>query len=179
MDQFVTVRPYTSDQGFFLGEHGIYDKRYMYEEAFRTPMMLRFPEQVTSGQTAEEMVMNIDIASTLLDFAGVEIPEDLQGLSMKPIVSGEKGYSWRDALYYHYYELSFGLVKHYGIRTDRYKLIHFYDPIDSWELYDLKVDPNEMNNLINNTDYSEVLADMKVRLEAKQQEADDLDLTTY
>jgi arylsulfatase A-like enzyme len=174
-----TIVIYTSDQGFFLGEHGIYDKRYMYEEAFRTPMVLRFPQQVKAGQKADEMVMNIDIASTLLDFAGVDIPEDLQGLSMKPIAIRENNYSWRDALYYHYYELSFGLVKHYGIRTDRYKLIHFYDPIDSWELYDLEEDPNEMNNLINDPDYTDVLKDMKVRLEIKQQEADDLDRSTY
>lgn len=174
-----TVVIYTSDQGFFLGEHGIYDKRYMYEEAFRTPLIMRFPEQVQADQKADEMVMNIDIASTLLDFAGVEIPEDIQGKSMKPIVIGDKDYSWRDALYYHYYEISFGLVKHYGIRTDRYKLIYFYDPIDSWELYDLKEDPNEMNNLINDPDYSDVLNDMKVRLDAKQREVDDLDRSTY
>jgi arylsulfatase A-like enzyme len=151
----------------------------MYEESFRTPLMMRFPKQVQAGQEANEMVMNIDIASTLLDFTGVEIPEDLQGLSMKPIVLGEEDYSWRDAVYYHYYELSFGLVKHYGVRTDRYKLIHFYEPIDSWELFDLETDPHEMNNLINDPDYSDVLKDMKVRLEAKQREADDLDQSTY
>ena len=171
-----TIVIYTSDQGFFLGEHGLYDKRFMYEETMRTPMMMRYPAQINNGQKAGAMVMNIDIAPTLLDFAGAEIPSDIQGKSMKPVVTGEQKPEWRDEVYYHYYQLSFGLTKHYGIRTDRYKLIHFYDPVDAWELYDLEKDPAEMHNLIDDPEYSSVLEDMKNRLAAKQAEVDDTSL---
>jgi len=174
-----TIVVYTSDQGFYLGEHGLYDKRYMYEEAMRTPMAMRFPNEIRAGQKVDEMVMNIDFASTFLDFAMIEIPSDIQGKSMKPILIGTKDVEWRDDVYYHYYELSFGLTKHYGLRTDRYKIIHFYDPVDAWELYDLEEDPTEMNNLINDPDYVDVLNNMKQQLSAKQQKVGDVNRNTY
>jgi len=148
----------------------------MYEETMRTPMMMRFPARVKSGQKEEAMVMNIDIAPTLLDFAGVEIPSDIQGRSMKPIVTKTKDYDQREEVYYHYYQLSFGLTKHYGIRTDRYKLIHFYDPVDAWELYDLKKDPEEMHNRIDDPAYSGVVKEMKKRLAEKQKAVEDTSL---
>jgi arylsulfatase A-like enzyme len=174
-----TIVVYTSDQGFYLGEHGLYDKRYMYEETMRTPMLMRFPKEITAGKRVDNMVMNIDFASTFLDFAGADIPSDIQGESMKPILTGEGDIAWRDDVYYHYYELSFGLTKHYGLRTDRYKIIHFYDPVDAWELYDLENDPAEMNNLIDEPDYKTVLLNMKQRLASKQIEVEDIDRTTY
>ena len=168
-----TIIIYTSDQGFFLGEHGLYDKRFMYEEAMRTPMLIRYPLLIKSGKKVEDLVMNIDIAPTLLDFAGIEIPTDIQGTSMKSLVNRDHSYEWRKEVYYHYYELSYGLSKHYGIRTARYKLIHFYDPIDTWELYDLREDPMEMENIINNQEYKDVLKKMKNRLADKQKELND------
>lgn len=167
-----TIVVYTSDQGFFLGEHGLYDKRFMYEEAFRTPMLIRFPGRAKAGQRFNEMVMNIDFAPTFLDFAGVEIPADIQGKSFKPLISGDP-YQRRDAVYYHYYELSFGLTKHYGIRTDRYKLIHFYDPVDAWEFYDLEKDPAEMNNLIDDENYLSIIEEMERKLVDIQKQVED------
>jgi arylsulfatase A-like enzyme len=168
-----TILIYTSDQGFFLGEHGLYDKRFMYEEAMRTPMVMRYPDQIKQEQKVVDLVMNIDIAPTLLDLTRAEIPSDIQGRSMKPIITNEKEYEWRNEVYYHYYEVSFGLTKHYGIRTENYKLIHFYDPIDTWELYDLEKDPSEMINLIEDPAYSSVLNEMQKRLEVKQKEVRD------
>ena len=168
-----TIVVYTSDQGFYLGEHGLYDKRFMYEESFRTPLIIYSPLTRNHGQKNSDFVMNLDIAPTILDFAGIEIPRDMQGTSMKPLVYGESVLNWRTELYYHYYEKSFGLTAHYGIRTDRYKLIHFYDPIDSWELYDLQNDVNEMNNLYNDPGLQNVVTDLKTKLENLQKKYKD------
>lgn len=143
-----TVVIYTSDQGFFLGEHGLFDKRFMYEEAMRTPLLIRYPREIAEKSQTEKLVQNLDIAPTLLDVAGIAIPETMQGESLRKIWNKEDS-EWRDAIYYHYYEKGFGATPHYGIRTSRYKLIHFYDTLDSWELYDLETDPNEMKNLYN------------------------------
>ncbi|WP_211316451.1 sulfatase [Niabella yanshanensis] len=159
-----TVVIYMSDQGFYLGEHGLYDKRFMYEESFRTPMLIRYPKKVRSAQRNNSYVLNLDIAPTLLDWAGLKVPSDMQGVSMKTLLSGKQDRSWRKEIYYHYYERSFGLTPHYGIKTDRYKLIHFYGPIDSWELYDLKVDPAEMRNLANDPEYQQKVKDLRQRL---------------
>ena len=174
-----TIVMYTSDQGFFLGEHGWFDKRFMYEECQRTPMIIRYPGLIPSRSVSDALVMNIDIAPTFLDLAGIDIPEDISGVSMKPILEsgGKAPDDWRDAVYYHYYEYpSWHSVKrHYGIRTDRYKLIHFYNDIDEWELYDLTIDPNEMNNVYDNPEYFSIKDNLHARLVRLQQEVGDSD----
>lgn len=174
-----TVIIYTSDQGFFLGEHGWFDKRFMYEECQRTPLLVRYPKAVAAGTRTKALAMNIDFAPTLLDFAGVEIPGDIQGRSLKGILTskGETPADWRTGVYYHYYEYpSWHSVKrHYGIRTERYKLIHFYNDTDEWELYDLKEDPHELNNLYDDPACAAVRAELHEQLKALQQEADDTD----
>lgn len=163
-----TIVIYTSDQGFYLGEHGLYDKRFMYNESFRTPMVIRYPAKIASKQQVDKFTLNLDIAPTLLDYAGVSIPTDMQGASMRPLLEKGKSPNWRTEIYYHYYELSFGLTRHYGIYTGRYKLMHFYNPIDAWELYDLKKDKLEMNNLYNDPKYSKTVKDLKERLRKLQ-----------
>lgn len=170
-----TLVVYTSDQGFYMGEHGWFDKRFMYEQSFRTPLLMRLPKGYDRKGEVAELVQNIDYAPTFLDFAGVEIPAEIQGKSMKPILADNKGAEWRDAVYYHYYEFpnEHAVKKHYGVRTDRYKLIHFYNDIDVWELYDLEKDPEEMNNIFGNPDYAEVQKNMEIRLAELQKEYDD------
>lgn len=160
-----TIVVYTSDQGFYLGEHGWFDKRFMYEESLRTPLLMRYPKEIPAGITVDQMVQNLDFAPTFLDYAGLDIPQEMQGVSFRKIVSQEEE-DWRDALYYTYYEYpSVHMVKrHYGIRTTRYKLIHFYYDIDEWELYDLEEDPSEMNNLYNHPDYKRVQKELHQRL---------------
>ena len=174
-----TIVVYTSDQGFFLGEHGWFDKRFMYEECQRTPMVIRYPALIPSGSVSDALVMNIDLAPTFIDLAGIEIPNDIQGSSMKTLLAsgGKAPDDWRDAVYYHYYEYpSWHSVKrHYGIRTSRYKLIHFYNDVDEWELYDLNTDPNEMHNVYNDANYSSVKAELHLRLSKLQQEVGDTD----
>lgn len=142
-----TMIVYTSDQGFYMGEHGWFDKRFMYEESFRTPLVAYLP----GGKQGDvpQMVQNIDYAPTILDLAGVEIPRDIQGESFLPLLQGKKMPDWRKSLYYHFYEYpgEHAVRRHYGVRTQRYSLIHFYNDIDTWELYDLKKDPMQMNNI--------------------------------
>ena len=170
-----TLVVYTSDQGFYMGEHGWFDKRFMYEESFRTPLLMRLPKGYNRHGEVPELVQNIDYAPTFLDFAGVEIPVEIQGKSMKPLLIDDKNKEWRDAVYYHYYEFpnEHAVKKHYGVRTDRYKLIHFYNDIDVWELYDLEKDPEEMNNLLGQKEYAEVQNNLKLRLAELQVEYDD------
>jgi len=153
-----TLIVYTSDQGFYLGEHGWFDKRFMYEESLRMPLLMRKTNMIKAGSLNADLVQNLDFAPTFLDLAEIEIPADIQGRSFKKQLMGKKVPDWRDAVYYHYYEYpGWHMVKkHYGVRTDRYKLIHFYDDIDAWELYDLQKDPMEMNNVYNNPDYKTV-----------------------
>ena len=152
-----TIVIYTSDQGFYLGEHGWFDKRFMYEESFRTPLIIRYPKEIKPGSIIDKMVLNLDHAPTFLDYAGVDTPGDLQGESYRKVATGKK-VPWRDAVYYHYYEHpSVHMVKrHYGVRTDRYKLIHFYYDVDEWEMYDLKEDPSEMKSVYNDPSYKKV-----------------------
>lgn len=152
-----TIVIYTSDQGFFLGEHGWWDKRFMYEESIKTPLLLKYPTHIKPRTVVDELTMNLDLAPTLLDFAGVSIPQEMQGKSLKTISKGKKS-PWRDVVYYHFYEYPGPQMvkRHYGIRTDRYKLIHFYYDIDEWELYDLKKDPKEMKSVYNDPDYAQV-----------------------
>ena len=160
-----TIVVYTSDQGFYLGEHGWFDKRFMYEESLKTPFLIRYPKEIPAGSQVNELIQNLDYAPTFLDYANVKIPEDMQGESFRKIVSNETE-EWRDAIYYTYYEYpSVHMVKrHYGIRTDRYKLIHFYYDIDEWELFDLKNDPNEMNNIYDDPKYSKIKEQMHKKL---------------
>ena len=160
-----TIVVYTSDQGFYLGEHGWFDKRFMYEESLRTPILMRYPKEIEKGTQVNELIQNLDFAPTFLDYAGIEIPNDIQGESFRKIVSKTKS-EWRDAIYYTYYEYpSVHMVKrHYGVRTDRYKLMHFYYDIDEWEMYDLKEDPSEMKNIYNDSNYKEIKDMMHKRL---------------
>ncbi len=161
-----TLVVYTSDQGFYLGEHGWFDKRFMYEESFRTPLLIRYPAVIKANATNSDLVQNIDLAPTMLDIAGLDIPNAMQGQSLVPLFGGDNA-KWRDALYYHYYEYpGIHMVKrHYGVRTDQYKLIRFYYDIEAWEMYDLEKDPDEMNNVYNNPAYSEVQKMLHKRLE--------------
>lgn len=153
-----TIIVYTSDQGFFLGEHGWFDKRFMYEECQRMPVVIRYPKSIKAGSTSSALAMNVDFAPTFLDYAGVEIPADIQGRSLRPVLdnAGKTPGDWRDAVYYHYYEYpaEHSVKRHYGIRTQDFKLIHFYNDVDEWEMYDMKADPREMNNVFGNPQYA-------------------------
>ena len=149
-----TLIIYTSDQGFFLGEHGWYDKRFMYEESLITPLIIKLPNK-DSASINNDLVMNLDFAPTILDYAGIPAPKDMQGKSLKPVIEGGK--LKRKGQYYHYYEFPHGwhsVKKHYGVRTDNFKLIHYYNDSSEWELFDLKNDPQEMNNIYNDTKYN-------------------------
>lgn len=169
-----TIVIYTSDQGFYLGEHGWFDKRFMYEESLRTPLLVRFPAEVPAGTTSDALVQNLDFAPTLLDYAGIKAPADMQGKSFRKLASG-KDVAWRDAVYYTYYEYpSVHMVKrHYGVRTDRYKLIHFYYDVDEWELYDLEKDPKELTNVFNRPEYAKVKGSMMKKLKALRKQYKD------
>ncbi len=162
-----TIVVYTSDQGFYLGEHGWYDKRFMYEESLRMPLVMRYPAAIKPGQVTDAMVLNLDFAPTLLDFVDVDIPSDMQGSSFRDIVLGKEPPGWRSSIYYHYYEYPHGwhnVKKHEGVRTDRYKLIRFYDDADEWELFDLSEDPNELNNLVGDPEYSQIKDELTTEL---------------
>jgi arylsulfatase A-like enzyme len=162
-----TVVIYCSDQGFFLGEHGWFDKRWMFEESYKTPLLIKWPGTVKPGSVNNDMVSNVDFAETFLEIAGIRVPDDMQGRSMVPVLKGKTPSNWRKEHYYHYYEFPavHSVKRHYGISTDRYKLIHFYNDIDEWELFDLKKDPNEMKNVYNDPSYIEVKADLHKRLD--------------
>ncbi len=173
-----TIVIYTTDQGFYLGEKGWFDKRYMYEQSLAMPLLMKYPGHIKSGSEINALTQNIDFAETFLDFANVPVPNDMQGKSLRPLLDGEVSESeFRDVVYYHYYDYpAFHMVKkHYGVRTDRYKLIHFYDDIDTWELYDLEKDPMEINNLIDNPDYDKIeteLTDKLLELQKKYKVTD-------
>lgn len=168
-----TIIIYTSDQGFFLGEHGFFDKRFMYEECQRMPLVMRFPKLIEAGSKSSALSMNVDFAATFLDIAGVEVPADMQGKSLLPIISnkGKTPDNWRKSVYYHYFEYpaEHSVKRHYGIRTERYKLIHFYNDIDEWEMYDIKEDPKEMNNLYDKPEYAKQQKDLVSQLNQQRQ----------
>jgi len=175
-----TLIVYTSDQGFYLGEHGWFDKRFMYDESFKTPLLIKWPNKITAGTTEDEMVQNLDFAQTFLEIAGAKAPNDMQGESLVPLLTGQKEKWDRDAVYYHYYEYpgEHTVKRHYGIATTAYKIIHFYHDIDIWEFYDRKKDPQEMNNLINDKEYADEIAMMKLKLKetrAKYKDSETLD----
>ncbi|UZH55429.1 sulfatase [Salinimicrobium tongyeongense] len=175
-----TIVVYTSDQGFYLGEHGWFDKRFMYDESFKTPLLIRWPNQIKEGITEEEMVQNLDFAQTFLEAAGVKAPDEMQGKSLIPLLKGENKAWDREAVYYHYYEYpaEHAVKRHYGIATKDYKLIHFYYDIDEWELYDRKNDPREMHNVFYDPDYAEVRQEMVQKLKEvreKYKDSEELD----
>ncbi len=162
-----TVVVYASDQGFYLGEHGWFDKRFIYEESLKTPFILRYPGVVKPGSELNELVLNIDWAPTILDLAGTAIPADIQGDSFLPLlVNGPENTKWREAGYYHYYEFPqpHHVHPHFGLRTDRYKLVRFYGQRDRWELFDLQKDPKELRNIIEDPEYASVRDSLKVNL---------------
>lgn len=168
-----TLVIYTSDQGFYLGEKGWFDKRFMYEESLRIPLLMQYPGHIKPGSEFEGMVQNLDFAPTMLEYAGADsIPSDIQGRSFRELLDANhnKG-DFRDLIYYHYYDYpAFHMVKkQYGIRSNRYKLIHFYDDIDSWEFYDLEKDSVEMNNLIDAPEYQEIISKMYFKLDSIQE----------
>ena len=153
----------TKDSTF--GEHGWFDKRFMYEESMRTPLLIKWPGVATAGSKSSRLVQNLDYAQTMLEMAGVSAPSDMQGKSLVPLLKGENP-DWRKSLYYHYHEGEHSWHKvaaHYGIRTERYKLIHFHTH-NEWELYDLKNDPKEMSNLYMNPECSSMIDTLKKQL---------------
>lgn len=172
-----TVVFYVSDQGFYLGEHGWFDKRFMFEESYRTPLLISWPGKIKPGSVNNDLVSNLDFAQTILDMAGAELPADMQGMSMVPLLKGRKPASWRKEHYYHYYEYPavHSVKRHYGISTDQYKLIHFYYDIDEWELYDLKADPRELKNVYDDPEYGSVKKKLHKKLEILREQYGDSD----
>ncbi|MGB7342759.1 MAG: sulfatase [Pirellulaceae bacterium] len=166
-----TVVIYSSDQGWYLGEHGWFDKRWMYEESLKCPLLVRWPGQVQAGAVNEDIVSNLDFAETFLDIAGVDVPADMQGHSLVPIFKGNTPADWRKTFYYHYYENPGGhnVARHYGVTDGQHKLIRFYalegESIDDWELFDLKNDPNELTSAYGSTDLIDVQSKLSEELE--------------
>ncbi len=174
-----TIIIYTSDQGFFLGDHGWFDKRFMYEESLRMPLLIRWPAAIKPGSINDDIVINADFAATPLNAAGLETPAEMQGESFLPLLKGKTPRNWRQSMYYHYYEYPavHQVKRHYGVRTKRYKLIHYYHDIDCWELFDLEKDPHELNNLYNSPEHQQTIRELKKelrRLQAKYQDSDEL-----
>jgi arylsulfatase A-like enzyme len=178
-----TIVVYTSDQGFFLGDHGWYDKRFMYEESLRMPFVVRYPRAIKPGSVTEAMTLNIDFPSTFLDYAGVAIPKEMQGHSLRPIFEGSKPDDWRTSMYYRYWmhlDEHHNVYSHYGIRTNRYKLIYYYAEAlgtsgsieekrpPEWELFDLDKDPHEMNNVYSDPAYAELIPALKAEMHTLQ-----------
>jgi arylsulfatase A-like enzyme len=154
-----TIVVYSSDQGFFLGEHGWFDKRWIFQESARAPLLIRWPAVALPGRTNQQLVSHLDLAETFLEAAGVPIPSRMQGRSLLPLLQGENPPDWRTAFYYHYYEYpAWHRVRpHYGVITDRYTLAHFYAPdVDYWELFDREKDPHEMKSVYGDPAYSQV-----------------------
>lgn len=189
-----TLIIYTSDNGYFLGEHGWYDKRFMYEPSLRIPLLVRYPRLGVRGRVPEQMVQNIDFAPTILDFAGVPIPATMQGRSLRPLLEGKPPADWRRSIYYTYFENSWVLhgkgreamsdpgfayftahrvSPHRGVRTGRHKLIQYYSEGDYWELFDLQTDPNELKNIYGDPAYASVTADLKQELTRLRQQYKD------
>ncbi|MFC1597618.1 sulfatase, partial [Planctomycetota bacterium] len=174
-----TIVIYSSDQGFYIGDHGWYDKRWMYEESLKMPLVVKWPGVTKPGSRSQQMVQNLDYAETFLDLAGIDVPGDMQGVSLVPLLEGETPDDWRKSIYYHYYEYpSVHMVpRHYGIRTERHKLMHFYE-FDEWEFYDLKNDPDEVTNLYGTPEYASEIDKIKADLrELREYYADDSDVS--
>ena len=161
-----TVVIYSSDQGFWLGEHGWFDKRWMYEESLHTPLLVRWPTVIPANSVNDALVSNVDFAETFLDVAGESIPADMQGRSLTPVLQGKTPADWRKTHYYHYYEAGgHGVPIHYGVTDGQYKLIRFPDEdLDTWEFFDLKKDPMEMTSRYNDPDYAEAISSLNSEL---------------
>ena len=160
-----TVVIYTSDQGFYLGDHGWFDKRWMYRESFINAFLVRWPGVVQPGSTCDALSQNLDYAPTMLGMAGLTPPADMQGMSLVPLLRGQKPAAWRKSLYYHYYEFpgAHSVRRHYGVRTDRYKLIYYYN-LDEWECFDLQKDPHELKSVYADPAYAATVAKLKAEL---------------
>ena len=184
-----TIVIYTSDQGFFLGDHGWFDKRLMYEESLRMPFLMRYPGAIPPGSVERDMILNIDFAPTFLDYAGVAAPPEMQGRSFRAGVEGHTPHQWRKSMYYRYWMHNTSdhhVPAHYGLRTDRWKLIYYYgkplgmkgaEPPDTqpeWELFDVRDDPREMHNLYHDPKYASLVKKLTAELAAKQKEAGDV-----
>ncbi|QQM32137.1 sulfatase [Martelella lutilitoris] len=184
-----TVVIYTSDQGFFLGEHGWFDKRFMYEESLQMPFLVRYPDGIKPGGISGKIAMNVDFAPTFLDYAGVPVPSYMQGTSMRPVFEGRAGEEWQDVAYHRYWmhkDVIHNAFAHYGIRTERYKLIYWYneplgqigatsgDDPPEWELFDCDADPFELHNRAGDPEYAEIFRDMLEKLDAKMAEIGDV-----
>jgi len=170
-----TIVIYCSDQGFYIGDHGWYDKRWMYEESLMMPFIVNWPGVTKPGSRDTHLIQNLDYAETFLDIAGAKIPVDMQGSSLVPLLRGQTPKDWRTSIYYHYYEYpSVHMIpRHYGIRTERYKLMHFYQFGNEWELYDLKSDPDELQNLYGKKGTGKLAADLKKQLRGLQTNYED------
>jgi arylsulfatase A-like enzyme len=182
-----TIVVYTSDQGFFLGDHGWYDKRFMYEESLKMPYIMRYPKQIEAGTVCDDMVLNVDFAPTYLELAGLDAPDHYQGASFAPLLNGEKPDDWQTSMYYRYWmhKTHHNVYAHYGIRTMRYKLIYYYadalgqlGSIDEtyepeWELFDLETDPYEMNNVFHDPAYADLVVQLKAEMHQMQAELGD------
>ena len=163
-----TIVIYSSDQGFYLGEHGWFDKRWAYEESLRTPLLVRWPGHVRPGSESDELVSNLDYPETFLDIAGAEVPEEMQGESLVSILEGETPTDWRTSFYYHYFEgpprrAAHNVARHYGVITKQYKLIHYYID-DEWELFDTEKDPLEVESVYGRRDYADIQAHLEGEL---------------
>ncbi len=169
-----TLVAYTTDNGFFLGDHGWFDKRFMYEESLRLPLLMRYPRLVKRGRAEKRFITNVDFAPTLLDLAGVAAPPDMQGRSAAPLLKGEKTRAWPTSVYYHYYEYpaEHRVRPHYGVRTERYKLIH-YPTVNEWELFDLKNDPHELRSLYGDPAHTALTEKLKGELSGLRQHYQD------
>ncbi len=173
-----TIVIYTSDQGFFLGDHNWYDKRFMYEESLRMPLLVRYPEEIAAGSVNDDMVLNVDFAPTFLDHAGLEVPREMQGRSLRPLLQGPTPPDWRTAMYYRYFMHCDGhnVYAHYGIRTRRYKLIYYYEQApgpQEWELFDLEEDPRELMNVYHEPAYAETVKELRTELAALRRQLGD------
>ena len=168
-----TIVIYNSDQGFYLGEHGWFDKRWMYEESLRTPLLIRWPGVTRPGTVNDDIVSPLDFAETFLEVAGAPIPGDMQGRSLVPLLRGDTPADWRKSFYYHYYEFPgwHDVRRHFGVTDGRHKLIRFYEPdVDEWEMYDLQSDPHEMQSIYGNADVADVQQALKTELDRLRKE---------
>jgi len=183
-----TVVVYTSDQGFFLGDHGWFDKRFMYEESLRMPFLVRYPREIPPGSTSAALALNVDFGPTFLDYAGVDVPDSMQGRSLRSVLAGRTPPDWRKSMYYRYWvhwDVAHHVWAHYGVRTDRHKLVYYYaEPCDTpgaydeprtpeWELFDLAEDPLELNSVYGDPAYADTVRDLKAELRRLQQELGD------
>jgi arylsulfatase A-like enzyme len=169
-----TIVVYTSDQGFFLGEHNWFDKRFMYEESLRMPFIVRWPAKIRAGSASDGMILNVDFAQTFLDAAGQPSPADMQGRSFLPLLKGESPKDWRTSMYYRYYHypMHHRVQPHYGVRTDEFKLI-YYNKINQWELFDLKKDKYELKNVYSDPAYAETVKKLKEEMNRLKAELKD------